>query len=171
MYGAPYNKAFENIQFTNDEAYKNTNLPTDPDFIKTDVVENNLFADYTVTNYRKTEFTKNPNYVSKVNHPFYDRLGISDGKGPGRNVMLDDKLTRGEYTDKPADKLNEKVNEIRRYQFLPNRNENFADRKFLVTTSLSRDPQKGFDPGFEIYGKSTRHFNRKPEHYYKKYKI
>lgn len=171
MFGAPYDTAFKNVQFKNDEIYKNTNLPTDPDFIKTDVAENKQYGDYSVKNYRKAQYTKNPNYVSKVNHTFYDRLGIHDGKGAGRNVDADDMLTRGELTNKPADRLQEKVNEIRYYDYMPVERKNFINNEFLVSTTLSIEPQKGYNPSFEIYGRSTTHFNRKSEQYYKNYKM
>ena len=45
---------------------------------------------------------------SFVNLPIYDYQGISDGKGPGRNVQADDKLTRGNMVSKPDDRLAEK---------------------------------------------------------------
>jgi hypothetical protein len=128
--------------------------------------QSKLESDYRVTNHRTTEYTKNPNYMFKKDE-LYDLQGIDDGKGPGKNILVDDKLTRGNWEPRPDDKLNEKVTFIRYVDFLPEKDKNIDHDQFLVSTSLPKKPQTQFCPQFDKYGINTRNYQRKQDLYFK----
>jgi len=117
-------------------------------------------------NYRTTQYTKNPDYLFKRDQ-VYDLQGIHDGKGAGRNVMVDDQLTRGNTEPRPNDKLAEKVGFIRRVDFLPSKHKQITHNKFFVSTTLSSRPQTSFCPQMDLKGVNCRHYNRKTDKYFK----
>lgn len=160
---ANLNEAFT-FNVKSKDIYSSTDLQSDKDYIKSDKNMSQKFSNYQKTNYRKKE---NVSYQSKVNE-IYDLQGISDGKGPGKNISLDDDLTRGNFHVKPLDKLAESV-KYERYVY-PNLHKcsSFNDKSFLISTSQSCQPQSNFKGDFDIMGISDRHFNRKSENFYKK---
>lgn len=160
---ANFNEAFK-YTVKSQDIYSATDLQNDDDFIQVDKVMSNNFSQYQNTNYR---YKEQVNYQSKVDE-IYDFQGISDGKGPGRNVKVDDELTRGNFHVKPLDKLAESV-KYQRYVY-PNLHKcsSINDKSFLISTTQSCEPQPNYRAEFNIYGESDRHFNRKPEKFYKK---
>ena len=123
-------------------------------------------SDYNVTNHRTTEYTNNPNYLFPKDQ-LYDLQGIDNGKAPGKNIMVEDNLTRGNLEPRPGDKLNEKVTFIRYVDFLPDKDKNIDHDEFLVSTSLQKKPQKKYCPQFDIYGINTRNYQRQEDLYFK----
>lgn len=160
---ANFNEAFSYTVKSKD-VYSATDLQSDRDYAQSDKEMSQKFSDYQNKNYRQKP---NVNYQSKVNE-IYDLQGVSDGKGPGKNVNADDKLTRGNFHVKPLDKLAESV-KFERYVYPSLHNcSSIHDKSFLISTSQSCQPQSNFKGGFNIYGVSDRHFQRKPEKFYKK---
>ena len=153
-------------QAKTDEINKNVGLQAETNYITVDTQDNKNINYLQTKNYRTVEYTKNPNYLFKKDQ-YYDLQGIHDGKGAGRNIETDDKLTRGNIDPKPNDRLSEKVTFIRRVDFLPIKDRNINHDKFLVSTSLSSRPQSSFCPGYDVYGINTKHYNRKPDLYFK----
>jgi hypothetical protein len=122
-----------------------------------------------IDNYRLKKYTKNKNFFFKKDQ-IYDLLAIDDGEGPGKNPDLDSKITRGNLQTKPISKLAEKTNwERQRKEFVTEKinKTQFTHDPFLVGTTISNNPQKNFNPGFDIYGINTRHYVRKSDRYYK----
>jgi hypothetical protein len=158
--------AFNDYQAHTDETNINTGLQAEKGYIRTDTQDNKKSSYLQTKNYRTTQYTKNPQYLFKKDQ-YYDLQGIHDGKGPGRNVIVDDKLTRGNMVPKPNDRLSEHVTFIRRVDFLPLKDRTMHHDKFLVNTSLSVKPQTKFCPQFDIYGINCRHYNRKVDLYFK----
>lgn len=153
-------------QAKTDEVYKNVGLQAEKGYIKTDTKDNQNINYLQTKNYRTTQYTKNPKYLFKQDQ-FYDLQGIHDGKGPGRNIIIDDQLTRGNMEPRPNDKLAEQVTFVRHIHFLPRKTKKINHNKFLVSTTLSTKPQTSFCPQFDIFGINCRHYNRKTELYYK----
>jgi hypothetical protein len=162
---APLDQAF-NMTAKTDRILDNVGLQAEKGYIKVDTQDNKNSSDWRVSNYRTTTYTKNPEYYFKKDQ-LYDLLGIYDGKGPGRNVMVDDKLTRGQTEPRPNDKLTEQVTFIRRVDFLPAKHRQITHNKFLVSTTIPSRPQTSFCPQMDLKGINCRHFNRKTDKYYK----
>jgi hypothetical protein len=142
-------------------------LQMEHSYIEQDTLDNINQSFHQMKNYRTPQYTNNNNYHFKKDQ-LYDLQGIHDGKGAGRNVMVDDKLTRGNLEPRPNDKLNEHVSFIRYVDFLPNKDININKPKsFLMSTTVSAEPQKRFCPTFDVYGVNTRHYNRRSEKYFK----
>lgn len=155
-----------NRAFT-DQTYQNTGLQAEKNYIKRDTLDNKKSSHLQTKNYRTTQYTQNPDYLFKKDN-YYDLQGIHDGKGPGRNVAADDKLTRGNMVPKPNDRLAEHVTFIRRIDWLPPKDKKISHNKFLVSTTLKSKPQTSFCPQWNTYGINTRHYNRKPDSYFRK---
>lgn len=163
---ASLEEAFNDSQAKTDETNKNTGLQAERGYIKTDTEDNKKSSNLHIKNYRTLQYTKNSKYLFKRDQ-YYDLQGIHDGKGAGRNVDIDDELTRGNMEPKPNDRLTEHVSFIRRVDFLPQKDKTIHHDKFLVNTSLSIKPQTKFCPSFDIHGISARHYNRKVDLYFK----
>lgn len=164
---AKLDEAFgKKYQAKTDQIYENVGLQAEKNYINVDTQDNKNINYWQTKNYRTTEYTNNPNYLFSKDQ-IYDLQGINDGKGPGRNIMVDDKLTRGNTEPRPNDRLAEKVSFIRRIDFLPAKHKKITHNKFLVSTTLSSRPQTSFNPGYDIYGVNCRHFQRKNDLYYK----
>lgn len=148
--------------------YENAGLQAERDFITTEVVYNRNHSNYNVKNYRQVNTTKNPDYKFQKDS-VYELQGVEDGKGPGMNITVDDRLTRGNMVNKPSDRLVEKTNTFHRTRDFYPKDYDIFHNKFLVSTTLARKPQTMNEPIFERYGKSTRHWNRKSEDFFKKY--
>ena len=131
---------------------------------------NEPHSQWLIDNYRTTEYTKNPNYLFKKDE-LYDLIGINNGKGPGKKPDNDSNLTRSNLQNKPYGKLADKSSWYKqRKEFLdiPITSDEIDHDKFLVSTTISDDPQDNFWPSFEVHGINTRHYARKSELYYKK---
>lgn len=158
----------ENKSYT-DQIYQNTGLQTDTAYIERDTLDNKKASNLKIKNYRTTQYTNNSKYLFKADQ-LYDLQGIHDGKGPGRNINVDDNLTRGHIVPKPNDRLSEQVTYIRNIHFYPKKHQKINHDKFLVSTTLSTLPQTKFAPQFNIYGKGTKHYNRLSDSYYRNIK-
>ena len=155
-----------NMRANTDQIHENVGLQAEKAYIKVDTIDNKNINYLQTKNYRTTQYTKNSNYLFKKDQ-VYDLQGIHDGKGPGRNVMVDDQLTRGNVEPRPNDKLAEKVSFIRRIDFLPSSHREVNHNKFLVNTTLSTRPQTSFCPQFDVQGVNCRHYGRKTDKYFK----
>ena len=153
-------------QAKTDQIYANSGLQAEEAYIKVDTQDNKNINFLQTSNYRTVKYTKNPNYHFKRDQ-VYDLQGIHDGYGAGRNVEVDDKLTRGNLVSKPNDRLAEQIGFIRRIDFLPARHRKISHNKFLVSTTLKSRPQTSFNPGYDTYGVNCRNYKRKSELYYK----
>lgn len=160
---ANFNEAFNYI-VKDKTIYSASDLQNDKCYIKTDKETSDKYSKYQKKNYR---YKENPNYQSKIEE-IYNYQGINDGKGPGKNINLDDELTRSNFHVKPLDKLSESIKFDRYINPELKKCIDYNDKPFLVSTSQSCQPQKGYNAKFEIYGKSDRDYNRKPFEYYKK---
>lgn len=160
---ANLNEAFS-YTVKNKDIYSHSDLQNDNDYIDSDKTMSKNYVKYQTDNYR---YKPEVNYQSKVDE-IYNFQGISDGKGPGRNINLDDSLTRGNIDNKPLDKLAESVT-FKRYVY-PNlyKCDDYNNKSFLISTSQSCEPQTNYNGGFDIQGTSDRNFNRKSEKFYKK---
>jgi len=163
---ASLEEAFNQSQAHTDQTYQNTGLQAERGYIRRDTLDNKKSSGLQTKNYRTTQYTKNPTYRFKQDQ-VYDLQGIHDGKGPGRNVMIDDKLTRGNMEPRPNDKLQEKVTTIRYVDFLPVHHKKIHHDRFLVSTTLSTQPQTSFCPQWDRQGINCRHFNRKTDLHFK----
>ena len=153
-------------QAKSDQLLQNSGLQAEKEYIKVDTQDNKNINYLQTSNYRTIKYTNNPDYLFKKDQ-VYDLQGIHDGKGAGRNVNIDDKLTRGNLNPKPNDRLSEKVTFIRRIDFLPSKHKKITHNKFLVSTTLKSKPQSSFNPSYDIYGVNCRHYKRKNEYFYK----
>lgn len=165
---ASLDEAFGDARPKTHIVYENAGLQAERDFITTEVVYNRNYSNYLVKNYRQVNTTKNPDYRFRKD-TVYELQGIEDGKGPGMNINIDDKLTRRNLTSKPIDRLAEATNTFYRTRDFFPKDYDIYHNQFLVSTTLAKKPQTMNDPVFERYGKSTRHWNRKPEDFFKKY--
>ncbi len=133
------------LKLTNfDDAFKNdikdfsinqsTNLNSEKCYMNTQKQSNDQFSKYQNTNYRKIENKK--------------------------KIDIDDKLTRGNFSSKPLDKLAEHTT-FEKYihhnlqKCVNNQN------SFLTSTNLSCQPQKNYNGNFNIQGISTSNYGRK----------
>lgn len=125
---------------------------------------------YQTTNLRTDKYTQNPKYYFPNNHKQYDLQGINDAQGAGMNIDLDSYMTRSNWVNKPKDNLVEEVKLIRYIDFLPLtvQPSEFCHDRFLVSTSISIDPQRRFEPEFDQYGVNTKHFQRYTDEYWRK---
>ena len=153
-------------QAKTDEINQNTGLQAERAYIKTDTQDNKNQNYLQTKNYRTTQYTQNPRYLFKRDQ-VYDLQGIHDGKGAGRNVSVDSRLTRGNMEPKPNDRLAEQVTFTRHINFLPRNHKKINHNKFLVSTTLSSKPQTSFMPQFDTMGINCRHYNRKTDQYFK----
>lgn len=164
---ASLDEAFgKKYQAKTDQVYENVGLQAEEKYIKVDTQDNKNINYLQTKNYRTTQYTQNSKYLFKRDQ-VYDLQGIHDGKGAGRNVMVDDQLTRGNMEPKPNDRLAESVTFIRRVDFLPTKQKKINHNKFLVSTTLSSKPQTSFCPQFDIYGINCRHYGRKTDKYFR----
>ena len=156
------------LKLTNfDDAFKNDvkdfsiNQPTDLNsekcYMNTQKQSNNQFSKYQNTNYRKKEKKQ---YESQINN-IYHYQGINDGKGPAQNVDVDDKLTRGNFSTKPLDKLAEHANFEKHIHHNLHKCVDNNQNSFLTSTNLSCQPQKNYNGNFNIQGISTSNYGRK----------
>jgi len=160
---ANFNEAFK-FTVKNKNIFSTSDLQNDRDYKNVDNEMNKKYLSYQNKNHR---YRENVDYKSKVNE-IYNFQGISDGKGPGKNILADDNLTRGNFHVKPLDKLAESL-DYERYTY-PNLQKcsDFNEKSFLISTSQSCNPQKKYNPIFEIQGISDRNYNRKSDNFYKK---
>jgi len=136
---------------------QSTDLYSEKCFQNTQNKANNNFSKYQNTNYR---YKENNQYNSKINK-IYNYQGINDGKGAGKNIDVDDKLTRGNFHIKPLDKLSEHITYERYvnpnlHKCIDNNHNNF-----LTSTNLSCQPQNNFNGSFNIQGITTSNYGRK----------
>jgi len=152
------------------EAYSkfrnNTNLRGDRTLIQSDVIYNKREQNYVLDGNRYTNSKYPAKYIFAPDQ-LYDYQGVSHGSGPGKNINVDDHLTRGNLVPRPGDKLAEKDLFSPYRIMLPTQVQPIHHDKFLVSTSLQTNPQQGYNPIFERQGINTRHYNRKPDSFYK----
>lgn len=149
---------------------QNTRSINDPRFLDLDTMDNAKISSLQLANYRTKKYTKNPKYYFPFDHKLYDLQGIEDQKGPGVNPDMDSYLTMGHIVPRPIDRLAEKVKFYRYVDYLPTSIgfKWYKQPYFLVATDVSVNPQKKFNPEFDIYGVNTRHYNRSSDEYYRK---
>lgn len=150
---------------------QNTRPINDYKYVALDSIDNYRVNDYRLQNYRTERTTKNPNYISMHgNHKQYDMQGIMEGQGGGMNPDLDSYLTRGNWVNVSNDNLVEQVGFVRYIDFLPPTiiPTEFCHEQFLVSTSISDDPQKNFEPEFDQYGIQCRNYQRYSDEYWRK---
>jgi hypothetical protein len=132
---------YANFEQAFDQKVKNininqtNNLHNEKKYIENSEKANNQFSKY-----------QNTNYIINIE---------------GKNIEIDDQLTRGNFYTKPLDKLSSKVDTNRYimpslYKCVDNNHD-----KFLTSTNLSCNPQKKFNTEFNIQGISTSNYNRK----------
>lgn len=151
--------------------HQNNRSINDPGYINLDTKDNQKINQWQMKNFRTIEYTKNPHYWFPEHHTFYDLQGIDEGQGAGMNPDLDSNLTRGNWVNLPDDRLQEKVTFIRYIDYYPPmvfHPTEFDNNRFFVSTSISDDPQRNFNPEFDRYGVCTRHFNRFSDEYWRK---
>jgi len=149
--------------------FQNTDLLNDNKYVHLEADDNKYVSNWQIDNLRTYKYTKNPNYYFPVHHKLYDLQNIDEGKGPGQNPDVDSQLTRGNVVNLPEDRLQEKVTFVRYIDFLPNKTIPLTkNNKFLMSTSISVDPQKNYNPEFNICGVNTKHFNRLSDEHYRK---
>ena len=151
------------------------------------MTDNKKKSDYLVTNYR------NNNCKDKFhNTPFsgemsvYNGLGVSNGYVGGCNIIADDNVTRPLIHSKPEDKLQERVTQDRYFIPLPPTQGNVYNIQdngicnfdthtnkcgFLTSTTVSSNPQGGYNPVMDRYGVNSRNYNRKDDNHYKFSKV
>lgn len=166
-------------QKTRYNQYNDTSFPTinnntrsinDEKYIRLDTMDNKNISDYQVKNFRTFQYTKNPKYLFPIHHTFYDLQGIDEGQGAGMNPNLDSELTRPNWENLPDDRLSEHVTFIRYIDYLPPmvfKPTEFDHNRFFVSTSISDNPQRNFEPEFDFYGVCTRHYNRLSDEYFR----
>lgn len=149
----------------------NTRPINDPKYIQLDTQDNQKISNWQIKNYRTVQYTRNPHYLFPEYHTFYDLQGIDEGQGAGMNPNLDSELTRPNWENLPDDRLSEKVTFIRYIDYLPPIvfvPTEFDHNRFFVSTSISDDPQRNFEPEFDHYGVCTRHYNRLSDEYWRR---
>ncbi len=148
----------------------NTRSINDRDYVALDACDSNRQLAYNILNYRLQQTTRNPCYLFPRDHTQYDLQNITEGQGAGMNPNLDSKLTRAHPVPRPADRLAERVGLNYHFEYLPCHQINeFDHQAFLVSTTISDNPQAGYNPNFEIHGIGTRNYGRLPETYIKSY--
>ena len=164
------------MQNFDNKAYTTTRSINDPEYVQLSAKDNQQIHNYQVLNYRVPKYTRNPGYRYPNTYPtthtaeriFYDLEGINDGQGAGMNPDVDSELTRGNWVNLPSDRLTEKVGFIRHIDilppvFLPE----YAHKNFLVSTTISVNPQENFNPEFYLPGVCTRHYQRPADEYFR----
>jgi hypothetical protein len=152
---ANFNEAFKNIK--DSSINQSTDLYSEKCYMNTQKKENENFSKYQNTNYRNKPNNK---YNTKINS-IYLYQGINDGKGPGQNVDVDDKLTRGNFHVKPVDKLAEIKTFENHIHFKLHSCVDNNHKNFLTSTKLSCEPQTNYKGGFDKQGISTSNYGRK----------
>lgn len=167
--------SYSTLEFTdllNDKCYKMQHMK-----------DNNKQSDYTIKNYRNNN-CENNHHTGPLNIGVYNGLGINNGNVGGCNILSDDEVTRPHIQQKPEDALQEQIKEMRYFKPLPfssisdtryninnsgicknNINTNSCD--FLTSTTVSTNPQAGFDASFDRIGINTRNHLRKDATFYK----
>lgn len=152
---ANFDDAFKNIK--DNSINQSTDLYNEKCYRDTQKKENENFSKYQNTNYRKKE---NNQYNTKINS-IYHYQGINDGKGPAQNVDVDDKLTRGNFSSKPLDKLAEHANFEKHIHHNLHKCVDNNQNSFLTSTNLSCQPQINYKGEFNRQGISTSNYGRK----------
>lgn len=151
------------------------------------MTDNKTKSDYIITNYRNNE-CKDPFHRGPFSEDMavYNGLGVSNGYVGGCNILADDDVTRPLIHSKPEDKLQERVTQDRYMIPLPgpqgpvyNIQENGLcsfeipsnQCGFLTSTTVSSNPQMGYNPVMDRYGINSRNYGRKDDNYYKTAKI
>jgi len=144
----------------------NTRSKNDFGYIGLDTADNKHINKLQTDNYRTTKYTKNPCYYFPMQHKLYDLQNITEGQGGGMQPELDSILRIGHKVNLPEDRLQEKVTFIRYIDYLP-RTRSIDHKRFLVSTSLSVDPQERFLPEFDIQGVNCRHYVRYSDEFFR----
>jgi hypothetical protein len=160
--------------FMNPRILHNTRSINDRKYIILDTQDNARINKFQTDNFRTTKYTKNPKYYYLPNHQIYYLQSISEGQGAGMNADLDSSLTRGDVINLPDDRLTEKVTYIRHVDILPpkitySKTYEFDHNKFLVSTTISDDPQREFNPEFHMGGVNTTNYIRPSDEYWRNY--
>jgi len=160
---------FSQTQVKSLQTDTNTRPIMDERYVKLDTNDNAHSSRLQLENYRQQQYTQNPQYLFKKDQ-VYDLQGISDGySAPSKRIDIDSELRQSNFAAKPIDKLNTKVTYIRRAGFLPKNESDIHHNKFLVSTTLSQNPQVYYNPNFEIYGQTARDYGRLPSEFYRQF--
>ena len=164
----------ETNTLANPSVQANTRSQNDFEYVKLSANDNYRINKFQLSNYRLPQYTRNPHYLyPNTNgpaelHTFYDIHAIDEGQGAGMNPDLDSHLTRGNMVNLPEDRLVEKVTYSRHVDILPPVIlPEFLHYKFLVSTTISHNPQENFNPEFDIYGVCARHYQRPSDEYFR----
>ena len=141
-------------------------LINDPCYLRQRTLQNKNESDYRITNHRDHRCVKKMGNFDTF-HYLYDHTAAKDGYIGKCTVDGDDQLTRGNLTPKPIDRLAESVPPELNYNYLGINNRDITNVDHFVSTTLSVDPQIGYNPVFNREGIDSRNYNRKQERYYK----
>lgn len=136
-------------------------------YLRQRVLQNKNESDYRVTNHRDHQCHKKiPDF--NTFHYLYDHQGVNDGYVGKCTVEQDNNNLRfGNLTPRPIDRLAESVPFELNYDYVNISTRPVTSVDFEVSTTLSHQPQKGYNPVFHRGGIDTRNFKRKSEQYYK----
>ena len=142
-------------------------LINDECYLRQRVLQNKNESDYRVTNLRDHQCRKEVKDFTTF-HYLYNHQGVEDGYVGKCTVEQDNNNLRfGNLTPKPIDRLAESVPIEWKYQYLDISTKPITSVKHEVSTTLSVQPQIGYNPVFNREGIDTRHFQRKNERFYK----
>ena len=142
--------------------YKNSRSVNDGQNKIQHSIDNHRISQYTLTNYRTQRTKPNPYYQLGFSDNQYQYQSIYGPQGAGANAPLDSILTRGHIVHPDVARLSEQPTYCPfRHHYLPQKfqksninkemDRNWfigEDAKMFQATSLSIDPQKGYDPLF-----------------------
>lgn len=157
--------------------YKNSRSVNDGQYKIQHMIDNNRISQYTLTNYRTQKTVPNPHYQLGFSDNQYQFQSIYGPQGAGANAPVDSMLTRGHIVHPDVGRLSEhNTFHPFRHTWLPqqyntNPNPNYfvgEDAKMFQSTSLSIDPQRGYDPCFRREGVNTSHYSRYSDEHFKK---
>lgn len=144
-----------------------TSLINDQCYLRQRTLQNKNESNYRITNHRDHRCKKKlPDF--NTFHYLYDNQGVNDGHLGKCTIEQDNNNLRfGNLTPKPIDRLAESVPIEWKYNYVNINTKPVTTVDFEVSTTLSTQPQKGYNPIFNREGIDTRNFNRKTERYYK----
>ena len=149
--------------------FKQTRTNDDPGCLVTRNKQNVDMSNYLVQNYRTKSYTHNPKYLfnasenncGKQLHTQYDLQNVDEGQGAGMNPCLDSHLRFSQPSVLPADRLSTHVRFVRYIDWLPvYESKELEQNRFIVGTTIPKNPQKNYNPDFDIQGITCRDYAR-----------
>lgn len=144
-----------------------SSLINDQCYLRQRVLQNKNESNYKVTNHRDHKCFKKVKDFTTF-HWLYNNLGVDDGHVGNCTVEQDNNNLRfGNLTPKPSDRLAESVPVEWKFDYVHINTKPITSVHHEVSTTLSVNPQKGYNPIFNREGIDTRNYKRKNERYYK----